>query len=386
MALKRDRFQHRFLRICLPISCVVHAGLALWFSQDFQPDSSDPPSPPEPVQLVVIDQPDANLETPVNPQLRANINSQAGGVRDPQRSPDLNLSSSTSAPPEPARSSPEAKNPSAPSTPQNPATSTESNETQPPTPLPPVPPEPDLESPAQAQAPPFQAAIPSPSPQPDPSELLVPSAPAAPPPAPIASPSPSPPTVQAAIKASPPAPQPAPLTSAPTPAAPLQTSLLPLPTTRSKPATQPAPAAPRPRAAQGSVSTSAADLLPGGSKYLTAEKPYALFNPEQTAYGTPGVAAQRDQLGPYLEDIYQAIVQRWARTPVDQSRRVRVQFTIDRQGNLVNGVQLLESSGFVSADQAAMQAVRAAAPFAPLPATTTEERLSITFTFKYTLY
>uniref|UniRef100_B8HQC8 TonB family protein n=1 Tax=Cyanothece sp. (strain PCC 7425 / ATCC 29141) TaxID=395961 RepID=B8HQC8_CYAP4 len=385
MALKRDRFQHRFLRICLPISCVVHAGLALWFSQDVQQASSDRPSPPEPVQLVVIDQANSNLETPVNPQLRANVNSQAGGVRDPQRSPDLNLSSSTSAPPEPARSSPEAKIPPAPSTRQNPVTSTESSETQLPAPLPPVPAEPDLKFPAAPQAPPFQAAIPSPTPQPDPSEPLVPSAP----PVPLASPSPSPSVpVQVAIKALPPtlAPQtPAPLTSAPQPpATPPPTSLLPLPTR--KPAAQPAPAAPRPRAAQGSVSTSAADLLPGGSKYLTAEKPYALFNPEQTAYGTPGVAAQRDQLGPYLEDIYQAIVQRWARTPVDQSRRVRLQFTIDRQGNLVNGVQLLESSGFVAADQAAMQAVRAAAPFGPLPATTTEERLSITFTFKYTLY
>ncbi|MDJ0702092.1 MAG: TonB family protein [Leptolyngbyaceae cyanobacterium MO_188.B28] len=134
------------------------------------------------------------------------------------------------------------------------------------------------------------------------------------------------------------------------------------------------------------VSTSAADLLGGGrSELLTAQGTPQLFNPNQTG-SAQGVGAVRDDLwGAYLARVHQSIVGQWSRIQIDQTRQTRVLFTINSQGALVGSVRLTQSSGFRMADQSALQAVRAAAPFGAFPPGTDKPSLTISFTFNYTL-
>lgn len=84
--------------------------------------------------------------------------------------------------------------------------------------------------------------------------------------------------------------------------------------------------------------------------------------------------------GTYLSGLNRLIDQHWQRVAVSATRRTRIQFRVNRQGQLTEW-NLLESSGDTLADQAAVQAVRAAAPFAPLPQNATEEVLIVNFTF-----
>lgn len=104
------------------------------------------------------------------------------------------------------------------------------------------------------------------------------------------------------------------------------------------------------------------------------------LNPEQTGTGSSVDAVQDDLWGTYLAALNRAIDQQWQRVSVAATRRTRIQFRVDRQGRLTE-LRLLQSSGDTVADQAALQAIRAAAPFAPLPQDASEEALVVNFTF-----
>ena len=134
------------------------------------------------------------------------------------------------------------------------------------------------------------------------------------------------------------------------------------------------------------ISTSAADLLlDSDSPALVAQSREQLFNPDQTGAAI-GLDAVRDDIwGAYLARLRQSIVNQWRLIQIDQSRQTRVQFTIDRQGGL-SSVRLTQSSGFRAADEAALRAVRSAAPFGSFPNRTDKTSLTVGFTFTYTLY
>jgi TonB family protein len=84
--------------------------------------------------------------------------------------------------------------------------------------------------------------------------------------------------------------------------------------------------------------------------------------------------------GAYLAGLNQLIDQHWQRVAVASTRRTQIRFRVDRQGR-VTGLQIMQTSGDPVADQAALEAVRAAAPFAPLPQNAPEEVLTVNFTF-----
>ncbi|GAB4385266.1 MAG: hypothetical protein Kow00121_49990 [Elainellaceae cyanobacterium] len=108
-----------------------------------------------------------------------------------------------------------------------------------------------------------------------------------------------------------------------------------------------------------------------------------ILNPNRTAAGTLGIDAVGDQLwGEYDTALRRSIYQRWQRVEVNQKLEVKVRFRIDRQGGLSN-LQLLQPSGHSAADQAALEAVRSAAPFAPLPKAAPQDSLQVDFTFAY---
>lgn len=98
---------------------------------------------------------------------------------------------------------------------------------------------------------------------------------------------------------------------------------------------------------------------------------------------TPQPVATKDKVwGAYLATLRRQLYQRWQDTPLTRSDRlVKVRFIIDRQGYLAD-LELIESSGDKTADHDAIRTVRAAAPFAPLPIASKEDRLRVTFTFE----
>jgi periplasmic protein TonB len=103
-------------------------------------------------------------------------------------------------------------------------------------------------------------------------------------------------------------------------------------------------------------------------------------NANRSGSGTGMDATEDITWGSYLSGLNQLIDQHWQRVAVSATRRTRIQFRVDRQGQLTDW-NVLESSGDRAADQAAIQAIRAAAPFAPLPQNATEEVLIVNFTF-----
>jgi len=64
------------------------------------------------------------------------------------------------------------------------------------------------------------------------------------------------------------------------------------------------------------------------------------------------------------------------------SGEVQLLFTVLASGSLT-GVRLLHSSGYPSLDQEALRAVKAAAPYDPLPFQVEEERVNILASFNY---
>ena len=65
------------------------------------------------------------------------------------------------------------------------------------------------------------------------------------------------------------------------------------------------------------------------------------------------------------------------------SGRLTLRFQISKDGNLMN-VRLIDNSGYNVLDEAALQAVKTAAPYYPFPVTIHREALSILATFIYT--
>ena len=63
---------------------------------------------------------------------------------------------------------------------------------------------------------------------------------------------------------------------------------------------------------------------------------------------------------------------------------VGLQFSINKKGNTTR-VKVVESSGYNELDQAIVNAIRLASPFAPLPDSFNQEKLTVTGSFSYVL-
>jgi len=107
-------------------------------------------------------------------------------------------------------------------------------------------------------------------------------------------------------------------------------------------------------------------------------------NPDRQAEDGPvQVAARRDEaLGDYVAQVNAQIYEVWDNISMDVSRQARVRFEVDRQGNLMM-VELTQPSGSDAADQAALEAIRRAAPFQPFSAAIANPSLRINLTFHY---
>ncbi|MGG6293574.1 TonB family protein [Leptolyngbya sp. AN02str] len=106
-------------------------------------------------------------------------------------------------------------------------------------------------------------------------------------------------------------------------------------------------------------------------------------NPNRSAIAPAGVDAQQDETwGAYINSLNQAVYDAWEDIDIDTSYHPKVRLVLNRQGELVD-LTLAQASGSAIADQAALTAVRTAAPFEPLPEATTHTQLAVTLTFDY---
>lgn len=96
--------------------------------------------------------------------------------------------------------------------------------------------------------------------------------------------------------------------------------------------------------------------------------------------------ARKSRYESYLRLIRRKIERHWSdppRTlPGKKEGSAVIQFTIDTNGTL-RGIRIASASGSPALDEGTLAAVRAAAPFDPLPADFNLTRLHITATFNY---
>jgi TonB family protein len=112
-----------------------------------------------------------------------------------------------------------------------------------------------------------------------------------------------------------------------------------------------------------------------------------LCNPNKNPYGDrpPSTASIPDvAFGPYMARIQEMIKQRWRPPRGSESKRILVHFAINRDGSLSN-LRLMQTNGDTLANEAALNAVRNAAAFPPLPAGSAPS-IDIEFTFDYNVF
>ena len=102
--------------------------------------------------------------------------------------------------------------------------------------------------------------------------------------------------------------------------------------------------------------------------------------------GAPGIDSYREpDFGPYMKELQRRIRANWDPPKGNESKRVVLLFKIAKDGRLLS-CRVLKSSGLPNADTAAMNAVKATAPFKPLPAGYRESSVDIQFTFDYNVF
>ena len=117
----------------------------------------------------------------------------------------------------------------------------------------------------------------------------------------------------------------------------------------------------------------------GGSGYGNAGNPGG-------GGGAPGIDSYREpDFGPYMRELQRRIRANWDPPKGNESKRVVLMFKIAKDGRLLS-CRVLKSSGLPNADAAAMNAVKATAPFKPLPAGYRESSVDIQFTFDYNVF
>jgi len=88
--------------------------------------------------------------------------------------------------------------------------------------------------------------------------------------------------------------------------------------------------------------------------------------------------------GPYMSDLQKRIKMNWSPPKGNESKRVVLLFSIDRDGHLLN-VKVHQSSGISACDQAAIRAVQLTL-FKPLPPEFKGNSVDIQFTFDYNVF
>jgi periplasmic protein TonB len=195
--------------------------------------------------------------------------------------------------------------------------------------------------------------------------------------------------------------QPSRQASAPSPALPAQTpsQRAPVPSPVLPSPRQTVPASPLPPTSTAQPATQPSATQPSATQPTTAQpdrsSPYRLssnqglgnqLNAARVGTGSNVDAVQDARWGSYLASVSSAVDAQWQsknQIVASSIRQTILRLRIERAGGLMH-VDLVQPSGDDLADQAAIEAVKAAAPFAPLPQDAEEQVLNINFTFTLT--
>lgn len=102
--------------------------------------------------------------------------------------------------------------------------------------------------------------------------------------------------------------------------------------------------------------------------------------------GRPGIDAIKEpDFGPYMRELQRRIKMNWDPPKGNESKRVVLLFKIAKDGRLLS-CSVFKSSGLQNADSAALNAVKLAAPFRPLPPEYKGQSIDIQFTFDYNVF
>ena len=111
----------------------------------------------------------------------------------------------------------------------------------------------------------------------------------------------------------------------------------------------------------------------------------ALPNSNRLNRAEEGVDAHRDDMAAYWEQLKQRVRRQWIPELTQSSRQTVIHFTVNRSGQVSNlGIE--QPSGFRVTDEAALNAIKRAGPFAPLPTTYAANYIDIQFTFVINVY
>lgn len=109
------------------------------------------------------------------------------------------------------------------------------------------------------------------------------------------------------------------------------------------------------------------------------------FSNPDDGRGDDAIKVRKDvDFGPYMAELQRRIKRAWFPPRIARSKRVQVIFKVHRNGEMTN-LRLANSSGLTAADEAALKAIEAAAPFHPLPAGAPAD-VDIEFTFDYNVF
>jgi TonB family protein len=109
-----------------------------------------------------------------------------------------------------------------------------------------------------------------------------------------------------------------------------------------------------------------------------------LSNPDNGRGADSPEAVKQVDFSLYMAELQRRIKRVWFPPKIARSKRVQVIFKVHRNGEMTN-LRLANSSGLTAADEAALKAIEAAAPFHPLPAGAPTD-VDIEFTFDYNVF
>ena len=122
------------------------------------------------------------------------------------------------------------------------------------------------------------------------------------------------------------------------------------------------------------------------SRDFASSNQAALPNSNRLNQSVDGIDARQDaDMSAYLQQLQEQVRQQWIPGLTQSSRRTVLQFTVSRAG-LVSNLRVAQTSGLSMTDEAAVNAVKQAVPFAPLPTAYTQNYINIQFTFNINIY
>lgn len=130
------------------------------------------------------------------------------------------------------------------------------------------------------------------------------------------------------------------------------------------------------------VSLTSLSVLALGKKSKTKQPAQVQVKKEKTLQP---LEVKKVDFAPYLRDVQMSIKQNWNPPKGNESKRVVLLFTIGKDGSLQK-YKVLESSNLDVMDEAALKALKATAPFKPLPAEFEDDSIDIQFSFDYNVH